>query len=131
MSIRFANSYVDNLFAQRDMLELHRLISIVGDEHPLPEQFWLFCRVLEWTGATRSGIYQYYETLSDDLFSRMSHALVQFGLQEIAQKYQSGKDLWDKPDRASSLDEWIDAHEQEIENAVFELVAVSKNDLNH
>jgi hypothetical protein len=131
MSIRFANSYVDNLFTERDMLELHRFISIVGDVHPLPEQFWLFCRVLEWTGATRSGIYQYYESLSDEMFSRMSATLERFELLEIAQKYRSGKDLWDKPGHASSLDEWIDTNEQQIENAIFELILASKADLIH
>jgi hypothetical protein len=131
MSVHFSESYVEKLFAEKDMLELHRIISIVSDDHPLPDQFWLFCRVIEWTGMTRSGIYQYYESLSDEMFSRMSQTLERFGLLELAQKYRSGKDLWNKPDHASSLDEWIDTHEQEIDNAIFKLVLSSKSDLRH
>lgn len=122
MAVRFANSYVEKIFAERDMLGLHHLIRVVGAERQLPEPFWLFCRLLQWAGSTRSGVWQYYEGLSDDKFTRMSRALEQFGLSEIAQKYESGRSSWNGPDQAASLDEWIDAHYRQIESAAFELI---------
>ena len=131
MAVRFANSYVERLFAERDIFGLHHLISVVGAERQLPEEFWLFCRLLEWVGSTRSGVWQYYEGLSEDTFERMSRALEQFGLSEIAERYRFGKSSWSGPDQAASLDEWLDAHEQQIENAAFELVAARKKALNH
>lgn len=131
MSARFANSYVERLFAERDMLGLYHLISVVGAEHQLPEEFWVFSRLLEWVGSTRSGVWQYYERLSADTFTRMTRALEQFGLSEIAERYRFGHSSWTGPDQAASLDEWLDAHEQQIESAAFELIAARKDDLNH
>jgi hypothetical protein len=131
MVIRFANSYVERLFAERDMPGLFHIIGMVGADRQLPEEFWLFCRLLEWAGSTRSGVWQYYEGLSGDTFARMSRAWEHFGLAEIAERYRSGKSSWDGPERAASLDEWIDAHEQQIESAAFELIAPRKDDLNH
>lgn len=131
MAVRFANSYVEKLFAERDMLGLYHLICVVGAERQLPEEFWLFSRLLEWVGSTRSGVWQYYDGLPADTFMRMTRALEQFGLSEIAERYRFGHDSWAGPDQAASIDEWLDAHEQQIEIAAFELIAARKNDLNH
>ena len=104
-TIHRIRSYVDRLFAERDLPGLYHLISVVGAERPLPEEFWLFSRLLEWVGSTRSGLWQYYERLSSDTFTRMSRALEQFGLSEIAERYRFGQSSWDGPDQAASLDE--------------------------
>jgi hypothetical protein len=117
MAVRFAHSYVETLFAERDMPGLHHVISVLSGERQLPEEFWLFCRLLEWVGSTRSGVWQYYESLSDETFTRMSRALEQFGLSEIAEKYRSRRSCQDRPDVAASLDDCIDAHEREISEA--------------
>lgn len=130
MTVRFANSYVDKLFAERDLPGLHHLIGVVSAERQLSEQFWLFCRLLEWSGSTRSGVWQYYEILLDDMFVRMSRSLEQFGLSEIALQYRSGRHSWSGPDQASSLDAWMDAHEQQIQSAAFELIAGLKGELS-
>jgi hypothetical protein len=87
MAVRFANSYVDRLFAERDMLGLHHLISITERARALPEELWLFCRLLEWVGSSRSGVWQYDDGLSEETFLRISRALDQFGLSEIAERY--------------------------------------------
>jgi hypothetical protein len=129
MAVRFASSYVEKLFAERDMLGLHHLISVVSAERQLPEEFWLFSRLLEWAGSTRSGVWQYYEGLSPDTFTRMTRALDGFGLSEIAERYRFGQSAWEGPDEAASLDQWIDAHEQQVESAAFELIASRKDDL--
>ncbi len=131
MAVHFAKSYVERLFAERDMLGLYHLIGVVGAERQLPEEFWLFSRLLEWVGSTRSGVWQYYEGLPADTFTRMTRALEQFGLSEIAERYRLGQSAWDGPNQAASLDQWIDAREQQIESAAFELIAARKDDLNH
>jgi hypothetical protein len=129
MTVRFANSYVEKLFAERELPGLHHLISVVGAKRQVSEPFWLFCRLLEWSGSTRSGVWQYYEGLSDDTFVRMTQALGRFGLSEISQRYQYGRASWNGPDQAASLDEWMDAHEQQIHSAAFELIAARKDEL--
>ena len=131
MAVRFAKSYVERLFAERDMLGLYHLIGVVGAERPLPEEFWLFNRLLEWVGSTRSGVWQYYEGLPADTFTRMTRTLEQFGLSEIREQYRFGQSAWNGPNQAASLDQWIDGHEQQIESAAFELIAARKDDLNH
>ncbi len=130
MTVRFASSYIGRLFAERDLSGLYHLISVTGQERSLPEQLWLFCRLREWAGSTRSGIWQYYEGLSDEKFERMDRALRLFELAEIAEKYRAGKSTWDGPEHAASLDKWIDAHEQQIDDAAFGLALSQKEWLN-
>ena len=126
MAVRFANSYVDRLFAERDFVAIHHLISVVSRDRSLPEEFWLFCRVFEWA-PSRSGVWQYYEGLPETEFERISQALDRFGLAEIAQQYRTGKSTWDGPDQAAELDKWLDAHASEIHAAVFDLIAPRKD----
>ena len=130
MTVRFANSYVDRLFADRDMMGLHHLISVMERDRELPEEFWLFCRLLEWAGSTRSGVWQYYEGLSDETFDRMTGALDQFGLSEIAKQYRFGRAVWRGPNQAANLDEWIDRHEQQLQSAAFDLILRRKDCLH-
>jgi hypothetical protein len=130
MPVRFASSYVDRLFAERNMVGLHHLISVIEPDRALPDEFWLFCRLLEWVGSTRSGVWQYYEGLSEQTYDRMSHALDRFGLDQIAERYRFGRTAWSGPDQAASLDEWIDEHEAEIESAALDLISRQKACLN-
>lgn len=126
MKVRFANSYIDRLFAERDLNGLHHLISVLSAQRSLPEEFWLFCRVYEWAPA-RSGVWQYYEGLPDDKFERVSQGLDRFGLREIAEQYRLGKLTWKDEDRIAAVDEWLDSHAEEIHRAVFELIAARKD----
>ena len=126
MGARFANSYVDRLFAEKDLAGLYHLISVVARERPLPEEFWLFCRVYEWAPA-RSGVWQHYEGLPEEKFQQMLGALERFGLAEIAEKYRLGKSTWNGPDRAAGVDAWLDSHAQQVHDALFRLVAARKD----
>jgi hypothetical protein len=130
MAVRFARSYVDRLFAERDIMEIHHLISVVGRDRKLPEAFWLFCCLIEWAGSTRSGVWQYYEPLSDETFEQISQALDRHGLFEIAERYRFGRTAWDGPDRAASLDRWIDEHAEQIERTAFDLISKLKDHLS-
>jgi hypothetical protein len=129
MAIRFAESYITRLLADRDIAGLYHLIRVMGREHPLGEAFWLFCRLLEWRGSSRSGVWQYCDGLPDELFVRMSEALEKFGLLEIAVNYRIGRRSWDGPDRAASVDDWIETHEDDIGTVAFELIASRRREL--
>lgn len=126
MAAHFANSYVDRLFEERDFFALHHLISVLGVERKLPDEFWLFCSIYEWAPA-RSGVWQYYEGLPDEKFDRISQALDRFGLDEIAEKYRHGKRTWNGPMLASDLDAWLEANQHQIHDAVFNLIASQKD----
>ena len=130
MNVRFANSYVDRLFAERDLLGIYHLVSIVAEERSLAEEFWLFSRLLEWEGATRSGIWQYYEGIAEDTFQRVSRDLDQFGLSELAGQYRFGQRVWQVPEQVAVLDHWIDAHTQDIYDTLFGLIAAHRPSLH-
>lgn len=114
MHPRFAETYVENLFSQRNLSGLPHLISVVERDRELPEQCWLFCRLLEWRGSRRSGIWQYYEGLPQDEFERIAKAAEDAGLKELANKYRHGKAAWNTEDNACSLDKWMDANREFI-----------------
>src|SRR3954469_25435261 len=97
MTPRFAHSYVDRIFDERDFDAIHQLISVLSRDRSLPEEFWLFCRVFEWA-PSRSGIWQYYEGLPEPDFERIHQALDRVGLAEIAEQYRAGKRAWNNSD---------------------------------
>jgi hypothetical protein len=130
MPVRFSDSYIDGLFAERDLDAIYHLITVIAKERSLPEQFWLFCRIYEWAPA-RSGVWQYYEGLQDSDFSRISEALDRFKLGELAKKYREGKTSWNGPTKASDLDAWLDAYASAIHRQVFELIAPLKDYLRN
>ncbi len=105
MIVCFANSYVDRLFAERDLLGIYYLVGTVAEERPLPEEFWLFSRLLEWEGAVRSGIWQYYEGVVEDTFQRVCRGLDQFGLSELAEQYRFGQRVWRVSEQVAALDD--------------------------
>ena len=128
MSVRFAKSYIDRLFEEKDLPGLHQLIEVLSREHSLPEEFWLFARLQEW--IPRSGVWQYYETVADEDAQRIASGLVRFGLNEIASMYHSGINEWEDTVLMSNLDDWIDDHQAEIETAAFGLIAGQREALN-
>ena len=122
MRVRFANSYVDGLFSKRDLGGLHHLVSVMERDRVLPDECWLFCRIIEWIGSIRSGVWQYYETIPKETFERVGCAFEKFGHLEIAEHYRYGMALRHGPDRAASLDRWIFSHERQIEDAAFDMI---------
>lgn len=128
--VRFARSYIDRLFEERELIWLHQVIEVLGREHELPEEFWVFSRLLEWIGSTRSGVWQYYEVLSYENAARIFQSLERFGFHRIASMHESGIGRWDDPDQLAGLDEWIDTHASEIEAAAFSMIAEKREALN-
>ena len=131
MRVRFASSYVDQLFADRDLSGLHHLVSIKERDQKLPDECWLFCRILEWIGSSRSGVWQYYESVPNETFERVSRAFDKLGYSDIAERYRSGMISWDGPDRARSLDQWMFAHEDAVRDAAFDMIKLHQEILRY
>ena len=128
MVANFSNSYIDRIFAEKDLDTLHQLIEVVGKRRALPDVFWLFSNIYEWAPA-RSGVWQYYENLPDETFLRVMRTLNRHGLTEIAEKYEFGRNTWDSPDRGKTLDKWLESHVRQIHDAIFALVLEKKDSL--
>lgn len=122
MPVRFASSYVDRLFAERNLVGLHHLVSVLERDRVLPDGCWLYCRIIEWVGSIRSGVWQYYERVPRETFERVSRAFDKFGYRDIAEHYCSGMAIWDGPDKAASLDKWIEINERKIQDAALEMI---------
>jgi hypothetical protein len=122
MHPRYSENYVQKLFDEKDLGALHQVISVVSRDRELPNQFWLFNKMVEWEGATRSGIWQYYESIPRTEFDKIARGLVEAGLVELAEKYRGGMNTWNKDDRAVSFDKWIDANADSIRSQLLELV---------
>ena len=129
MPAPLAKTYVDQIFAERNLGDIYWAISVVEQDRELPEEFWLFSRIYEWA-PPRSGVWQYYEGLSDEQFKRVSDDLDRFGLAEIAVQYRLGRRTWDGATQAAEVDRWLDAHADEIHDAVFKLIAPNRQHLS-
>ena len=127
MAVRYSAGYIDRIFAEQDLLSIHQTIEVVAQTRLLPEEFWLFCRIYEWA-PSRSGVWQYYESLPNAKFERVSAALDRFGLHSIAERYRSGKDAWQDEDTMRTLDSWLDANAEGIHASLFALIR-SQTDL--
>jgi len=114
MVARYAKSYVDRLYETKDVFALHGVVNVVSKNRDLPEQFSLFLRFWEWCCSTRSGIWQYYESISTEEFESMAQALERFGFKELTERYRSGMASWKEPQRCKELDHWIDCHWDEL-----------------
>jgi hypothetical protein len=126
MIIRFADSYVDRLFAERDLPRLYDLIGVMKQQRELPEEFWLFCRLYEWC-PFRSGIWQYYEGLPEEEFDRICADLELFSLDEIAEVYRLGRRIWTDEDQSASLDKWLVEHQEQVHGSAFDLILKRKD----
>ena len=123
MVVRYAKSYVDQLYEAKDMFALEGVIEVVGRDRQLPEQFWLSKRLFAWCLWSGDGIWQYYEAISQDDFNAVASALDRFHLLELAARYRSGMETWRAPDYCGELDRWIDLHMAELEGTAFQLIA--------
>jgi hypothetical protein len=122
MITRYAPAFIDGLFSEGDLTTLHQVISVIETARSLPEEYWLFCRVIEWTGSERSGIWQYYESLTEAQFDRVSSGLIRFGFAEVAEIYRSGRNQWQDERKMADLDAWLRANSGWLEAAMLELI---------
>jgi len=121
MRASFSPAFVERLFVERDFNGLHQLISVVEQERPLPEEFWLFCRVFEWA-PSRSGVWQYYEATPEATFNRVLACLEEFHMSDIASKYAVGRNCRGPSESLAALDGWLDDNAASIHTEVFLLI---------
>jgi hypothetical protein len=110
----FARSYVEALVRERDLVTLDQLIAAESRLRSLPEELWLFRELLGWSGAARSGVYQYYEGAEPDRLTRARDGFMRHGLMELAAKYEYGRKTWKNADPCSGLDRWIADNDEKI-----------------
>ena len=129
MSVAYAPFFVDELFARRDLSGLHTLICVRSRTRKMSDACELFRRLLEWSGATRSGIWQYYESLREEEFLEVCRLLRKFGMTEVLAHYRDGREVWQNGEASAALDSWIDAHEYEIHTAILSHLRMAADEL--
>ena len=127
MAVRHAKSYIDRLYEAKDMFAIEGVIDLIARDRALPEQFWVSKRLFAWANWSWSGIWQYYEAISQQEFETLASALERFGLPEIAARYRSGMKTWKGPRGCEELNRWIDEHWDELQSAAFELIASDRH----
>ncbi len=120
--IKFAESYIEKLFTEKDSLGLYHLILTAEIDKASPA-CWTFNRALEWLGSLRSGVWQYYEVTDPSVQERLAAALLKFELNEIAQWYSFGMKNWQDKEEIRKLDDWMFKNEHDIEGQIFGMVA--------
>jgi hypothetical protein len=121
----YAKSYVADLIEARDVFGLQQVVAAEARQRALPEEFWLFGELLAWSGSTRSGVWQYYESVRSKDFKRALRGLKQFGLDELARWYENGRDTWKDPEPCQELDQWLTDHEEQVHATLLRLIAGS------
>ena len=123
MEPRYSNSYVERLVLERDRDRLYQLLSVLARRAILPEELWAFNRMMEWLGSTRSGVWQYYEGIPEDVFARLRNWLLRVGWQELHARYTEGMAELSAGGNCAQLDRWLDEHDEDIVAALWHLVA--------
>jgi hypothetical protein len=129
MSVSYAPIFIEELFARRDLVGLHTLISARSRTREMPDVCKVFCRVLEWSGSTRSGVWQYYEGLKEEDFAEVCRLLTKFGMDEVLARYREGRNVWKSESAIAVVDRWIDDHEGEIHETIFTLLKSATEEL--
>lgn len=122
MEPRYSASYIDQLVGERDSPGLHQLIAAVGRRSKLPDELWVFSRVLEWLGATRSGVWQYYESIEGEVFTRLKDWLLRTGWRGVHARYAQGMLDFSSGSDCGDLDDWLMAREHDLVDALWDLV---------
>jgi hypothetical protein len=118
MTAQYSPSYIEELFERKDYVGIYTLIEVRARNQKVPDECALFSRILEWVGSTRSGVWQYYESLKEDRFSEVCRLLDKFGMLEVKSKYQEGMQIWQDSNASTKLDRWIDQHESSIYSSI-------------
>ena len=111
MNVAYAPSYIDEVFARRDALALHTIITVRARTSQLPEECALFVRTLEWLGSD----WQYYEATKEEDFIELCRLLKKFGMSDVLAKYQEGRA------QSSDFSEWFGQKEPAIHDQMFEI----------
>ena len=122
MTVNYAKSYVDRVCDSRDISALYDIVRTLDAERNLADPYKLAVRIWEWCNSTRSGIWQYYETIPLAQSQETASMMDRLRLGEIAVRYRAGMENWEEPRYCGDLDSWIELNWDAIENAVMALV---------
>jgi hypothetical protein len=113
----------------RDLPAIYDVVCALGKDRNLSFEFLAFMWLWEWRGSRRSGIWQYYEGIAREDFEKISSALDHFGIATLAQRYRHGMNVWEDEDESEALTQWMYDHNEEIEDATFNLIVAQKHQL--
>lgn len=119
-NVAYSSSYVDSIVQSGNVPALITLIDIRERIHPLPDECELFRELIFWLGATRSGIYQYYENrkINDPKIIKVAALLEKFHFYEALEKFISGIHIWNEApqnlDKFDAIDTWIEDNEAKL-----------------
>jgi hypothetical protein len=122
MKPRYSAAYIDRLVRERDGPGLHQLISVFGRYAQIPDELWVFNHLLEWAGSTRSGVWQYYETVDPRAFTRLKDWLERAGWHDLHTRYARGMLDFASGQDCEDLDRWLLEHEDEVDAALWATV---------
>jgi hypothetical protein len=114
---RYSDRYIDGLLESSTYLDLVALQGILltspqyDSSQPgygLPPCFFVVAEGLLWFAqAWRSGVWTYFEATPPQRQQAMYEALLQFGPEEFAQRYQFGMRHWRETQEIAPLDSWM------------------------
>ncbi|MDB2687685.1 hypothetical protein N9Y42_10785 [Mariniblastus sp.] len=122
MNVRYSKAYIDRAIEQEDLPTLYDVVRTISAKRKLPEQLVLFLRLWEWIGSTRSGVWQYYESVPISEFDYVSAMLDRGALQELATRYRDGMACWEESRYCNGLDAWIETNESMLEVYLMQLI---------
>lgn len=121
MRPRYSNDYLARIYGAESVFDLWQVLSTLERDVPLPEKSWLFCRLVEWMSASRSGVWTYYEATNQALQSQISAAVQRCPqLCAMAEHYDLGMRTWISQEEIARVDEWLDSHERELHASLME-----------
>lgn len=127
-NVAYSSSYVDNIVQSGNVSALITLIDIRERIHPLPDECELFRELIFWLGATRSGIYQYYENrkVNDPKIIKVAALFEKFHLYDALEKYILGIHIWNETpqdlDEFDAIDNWIEDNEARLKTLALNIL---------
>jgi len=125
MNIKYADSYLDRVFSEKDSATLHQIVSTKREI--VSGRLWLACRFLEWIGSTRSGVWQWHEGIEATESKRIIDLLAIYAPQEILEWYRFGESSWEDEGEINKLDDWLEQNESTIQELIWK---IANPDLN-
>ena len=127
MRPRYSNEFLDRVYGGASVFDLWSLLTTLEKHCPLPDRSWLFCRLVEWLSATRSGVWTYYEATGEALLSRISVAARRYpALHEVSEQFDFGTTTWKSEQEIDRVDAWMDSHEQQIHSVLMQFAREEK-----
>jgi len=127
MRPHYSTDYLDRTYSGQSVFDLWSLLTTLERHVSLPERSWLFCRLVEWMSSTRSGVWTYYEAMSEALQSEISSAIRRYPeLHAVAEYFDRGRRTWKSEQEIRLVDKWLDSHERELHTSLMEVAREEK-----